>query len=52
LRYIEEFDRQGFSEIILTGVNIGSYKDKKSGSGLKELLIAAEELKKRGQNKD
>ena len=45
LRYIEEFYRQGFSEIILTGVNIGSYKDKKSGSGLKELLIAAEELK-------
>ena len=45
LRYIEEFGRQGFREIILTGVNIGSYKDKKSGSGLKELLIAAEELK-------
>ena len=45
LRYIEEFGRQGFREIILTGVNIGSYKDKKSGAGLKELLIAAEELK-------
>ena len=45
LRYIDEFGRQGFREIILTGVNIGSYKDKKSGAGLKELLIAAEELK-------
>ncbi len=45
LRYIEEFGSQGFREIILTGVNIGSYKDKKSGAGLKELLTAAEELK-------
>ncbi len=45
LHYIEEFNKLGFREIILTGVNIGSYKDKKSGAGFKELLIAAEELK-------
>ena len=45
LRYIDEFGKRGYREIILTGVNIGSYKDKKSGAGLKELLIAAEELK-------
>ena len=45
LNSIEEFGRLGRKEIILTGVNIGSYNDKNSNIKLKTLLASIEELK-------
>ena len=60
LNYIEKFEKIGFKEVILTGVNIGSYGNYGAGSGaasqgegetagarLKELLTAIEETKGR-----
>ncbi|MCL4542488.1 MAG: MiaB/RimO family radical SAM methylthiotransferase [Deltaproteobacteria bacterium] len=50
LNSIKGFDNLGYKEVILTGVNIGSYKDEniagkdKKGKGLKELLKRIEEL--------
>ncbi len=45
LNSIENLGRLGYKEVILTGVNIGSYMDKNSGAKLKNLLEAIEELK-------
>ena len=45
LNSIEEFGRLGRKEVILTGVNIGSYNDKNSNMKLKTLLASIEELK-------
>jgi threonylcarbamoyladenosine tRNA methylthiotransferase MtaB len=43
LNSIKEFQNLGYKEVILTGVNIGSYSDEKSGANLKYLLAAIEE---------
>ncbi|MHB1545080.1 MAG: MiaB/RimO family radical SAM methylthiotransferase [bacterium] len=45
LSSIEKFDGLGYKEVILTGINIGSYTDKNSGAKLKNLLTSIEELK-------
>jgi len=45
LNSIEELGRLGYKEVILTGVNIGSYNDKNSNIKLKSLLASIEELK-------
>ena len=45
LNSIEELGRLGRKEVILTGVNIGSYNDKNSNMKLKTLLASIEELK-------
>ncbi len=45
LNSIIELGRLGYKEVILTGVNMGSYSDKKSGAKLKNLLTSIEELK-------
>lgn len=45
LNSIEELGRLGYKEVILTGVNIGSYNDKNSNIKLKTLLASIEELK-------
>ncbi|MHB1660607.1 MAG: MiaB/RimO family radical SAM methylthiotransferase [bacterium] len=45
LNSIEEFGRRGYKEVILTGVNIGSYEDKTSALKLKDLLATIEKLK-------
>jgi len=47
LNSIEEFGRRGYKEVILTGVNIGSYEDKTATANakLKDLLAAIEKLK-------
>lgn len=44
LNSIEEFCRRGYKEVIMTGVNIGSYEDKTSGEKLKDLLVKIEKL--------
>jgi threonylcarbamoyladenosine tRNA methylthiotransferase MtaB len=44
LNSIRELSALGYKEVILTGVNIGSYHDKKSNVKLKDLLAAIEEM--------
>ncbi|MHB8231651.1 MAG: MiaB/RimO family radical SAM methylthiotransferase [bacterium] len=47
LNSIEEFGRLGYKEVILTGVNIGSYEDETSATKLKGLLRIIEKLNNR-----